>query len=321
MSETPSVGPDAHSNNEIQLRVYGEALKENISVYTPIYSDNTFLSCMIENLVTHFQSIDSNCQSSIENDVHATVDKCIAHLKEYFLPLITSGDVFDLVKVPIGSVPEGTSTGQDQEFDFLLVLTQKHPNVRVFTLESDRLPVTSLNYNVRSYCKIRSCADIEGGFVLNGDFTDPSTGHFKADDIYNKFVQVTKQWVFSHQCSTVKQNGPAISFFCSHSKSEHFIKVDLCLALETTIADANQCLAENDSAILLPRHLLPSEEFPHRNFTQCHVICSGQLWKLSVYTAEIEHMKHINSRFPEMITVYKALKVGNAENRLQPMDY
>ena len=238
-----------------------------------------------------------------------TVKECVRRLNHYLLPHISKKKIFDLTIFPIGSVAERTKVGQADEFDYLLVL-KPNTDHAVFELDSDNLPVTSVKNHIRSYCKVRSRKDHHSRFILDGQFTDPETGYLKADELYKSFRSIVQEVVKWFEY-VIEQSGPALSLYCSHPLApEQHIKVDLCLALETTIPEANQCLWKNDSAILLPRHLLPSEELPHWNFTQCHVICSGQLWKLSVCAAEIEHMKYINATNAEMITVYKALKVA-----------
>ena len=80
-------------------------------------------------------------------------------------------------------------------------------------------------------------------------------------------------------------HGPSVSFYCDDGAGQ-IIKVDLCLILEAERREAESCLREAQSKLVLPYVK------GHKWSDKCYVLCSREFWKITVCKYEREYLQH-----------------------------
>ena len=237
--------------------------------------------------------VDRHTLNDIEGRVLETVNEFIARLQE--MPEFDKH--FRVSQQRSGSFGDDTKVKDAEEHDYLITLRPRD-NLTLFLTPCD-VPATSMTFKVRSCC-----------YVTIEDGTD-DWSHKELDPavFYADFYQCLMEMLKSDADSQpkIKQHGPAVSFFLTHPSTDNLIKVDLCLAIEVSVSDVTKCLVANGSNFILPEN----EKVDKSGLDgDCHVVCFGQLWKISACAAERKYMLGMRDHDPEMTTLYRAMKVG-----------
>ena len=237
-------------------------------------------------------STQSTCRCDkclIHDMVHDEVESFVSFMKDEF----DLREHFDVSFVASGSVTEGTKVEDVEEFDYRVEITPRSDDV--ISVIPREIPVTNEVNKVKSCCQLVVNNEHMNRSLANFTVTTEGMSLLDPKKVYTHFYELIRR--NKGQQAKILQNGPAISFYCPYNGS--LIKVDLCLALKTKIRNVRACFSLH----------FPTMHPAIKDVDECHVICSGQLWKISLCGAEKKYIEYLVNTNKQFLPMYKALKV------------